>query len=51
MITHILKDGKKLKDISGHIVKFGDVPEVYNLMDTINKTRRVKKVYKDEKVI
>ena len=37
MIIHILKDGSRVDDISGHIVKIEDAETVYNLMTTINR--------------
>ncbi len=43
MIRHILKDGTVLTDITGHIVKKEDVPEVYELMEQMNRKRRGKK--------
>ena len=33
MITHVLKDGKALKDISGHKVTRKDAPRVYELLE------------------
>lgn len=41
MIIHILKDGTRLEDISGHIVRIQEAETVYKLMDSIN-SRRVK---------
>lgn len=32
MITHTLKNGTKVKDITGHVVKIGDCPQIYELM-------------------
>jgi hypothetical protein len=37
MVIHILRDGTRLDDISGHIVKGQEAEAVYNLMDAINK--------------
>jgi hypothetical protein len=37
MVIHILRDGTRLDDISGHIVKGQEAEAVYNLMDTVNK--------------
>lgn len=39
MVTHILKDGTVLQDISGHVVKMQDVKAVYSLMDRINENQ------------
>ena len=36
MVTHILKDGTVLKDITGHVVKREDVPTVYSLIERMN---------------
>lgn len=36
-VTHILKDGTKLNDIRGHVVRMEDVPNVYTLIDQINQ--------------
>ena len=37
IVHHILKDGSRPKDITGHIVRYEDVPEVYDLMQAINQ--------------
>ena len=42
MIVHILKDGTKLTDISGHVVKLKDAKAVYDLMDKINQKAKRK---------
>ena len=39
MVTHILKDGTVLKDITGHVVKREDVPTVYSLIERMNAER------------
>ena len=39
MITHILKNGKVIKDITGHVVKEEDAPTVYALMNSLNERR------------
>lgn len=38
-ITHILKNGKVLKDITGHVVKKEDVPMAYALINRLNERR------------
>lgn len=43
MITHHLKDGTVLKDITGHVVKKEDVPMAYALIDRMNEERQQKK--------
>lgn len=45
MVIHILKDGTRLDDIAGHIVRIRDAETVYKLMDSIN--RRVNNENKD----
>lgn len=37
MITHVLKDGTVLSDITDHVVKEDDAREAYAVMDSINK--------------
>ena len=37
VITHRLKDGTQLDDISGHVVKMADAKPVYDLLDKINR--------------
>lgn len=37
MITHIMKDGTVLEDITGHVVKVEDAEPVYRLLDKINR--------------
>lgn len=41
-ITHILKDGTILTDISGHVVRMEDARSVYTLMDKINERQNKK---------
>ena len=40
MITHILKDGTILDDISGHKVTREDAPTVYEILEQLKKQRR-----------
>jgi hypothetical protein len=47
MITHILKDGTVLKDITGHVVKKEDVPMAYELIDQMNEKRSKQKRKKE----
>lgn len=37
MVIHILKDGTRVDDIAGRIVKIQEAEVVYKLMDEINK--------------
>lgn len=32
MVKHILKSGREVKDISGHIIKKSDNPAIYQLV-------------------
>ena len=50
MVYHVLKDGTVKTDISGHIVKMSDVPQVYDLIAAIEK-RSVKKENKKEVLV
>lgn len=36
-VTHILKDGTRLDDITGHVVRYEDCPEVYHLLAEIGR--------------
>lgn len=36
-VIHILKDGSVVKDITGHIVRYEDAPELYHLIERINR--------------
>lgn len=40
MVTHVLKDGTRLDDITGHVVRVQDAEVVYNLMIEINRRRK-----------
>lgn len=35
-VIHILKDGRIVDDITGHVVKMEDAEPLYNLMQRIN---------------
>lgn len=41
-VFHILKDGTKLNDISGHVVRVSDVPAIYDLLHSMNKKKEKK---------
>lgn len=47
MVYHILKDGTVKTDLTGHIVKVKDVPQVYDLIAAIEKLP-IKKELKKE---
>ena len=40
MIKHILKDGKVIEDISGHVVKRKDAPVTYELLEQIKRKEK-----------
>lgn len=43
-VFHILKDGSKPTDITGHIVRLEDAAPLYQFLHSINRTRsQVKK--------
>lgn len=37
MITHILKDGTVLEDITGHVIKQDDAPMVYQIIEQMER--------------
>lgn len=51
-VTHILKNGRIVTDISGHIVTKEDVRGVYDLMENINRKggKRTQKNADDENI-
>ena len=40
MIQHVLKDGKRLEDITGHVVRLEDCRGFYTLLDGLMKSER-----------
>lgn len=46
-VINILRDGTRLEDMTGHIVKISDAEPVYNLMDEINRKVKIKNERKD----
>lgn len=48
-VVHILKDGSRLKDITGHIVRLEDAGTLYQLIDRINRTGSEKKTVHNER--
>ena len=46
MVRHVLKDGKEVKSISGHVIKIDDAQSIYQIIDRINERKR--KENKDE---
>lgn len=48
-IVHILKDGSIVKDITGHVVRMGDVKPLYQFIDTLNQNGvKVKTVHSEK---
>lgn len=41
-IHHILKDGTRTDDISGHVVRIQDAESVYNFISKLNQRKVVK---------
>ena len=41
-IKHVLNDGTVLNDITGHVVKGKDVPDVYEVINQIKKEKEGK---------
>lgn len=39
-VIHILKDGTRLDDISGHVVRMEDAEELYRLIGSINQKKK-----------
>lgn len=39
MIKHVLKDGRQVEDISGHVIRMKDFETVYNVIENINRKR------------
>lgn len=37
MITHFRKNGTEIKEIAGYIVRRDDVPQVYDVIEKINR--------------
>ena len=50
-IYHVLRDGTRVKDVTGHVVKLEDARNIYSLMETMNQThRKCKRAGKDFEV-
>lgn len=39
-VYHVLKDGSRLEDISGHVVKVTDADPLYRLIHSINQGQK-----------
>ena len=48
-VYHIMKDGRVLTDITGHVVRLEDAEPVYRLLDEINRGKRKTNIHKNEK--
>lgn len=48
MVYHILKDGKNLTTITGHVVKVADAKQVYHLLHNINRTNKNRRIKNDK---
>ena len=44
MVRHILKDGKEVKDISGHMVKVSEFKAVYRIISQIGGKTHDKRI-------
>ena len=42
-VFHILKDGSRPTDITGHVVRLDDVSPLYQLLHSINRKSQVEK--------
>lgn len=40
MITHVLKDGTVLEDITGHVIKQDDASMVYQIIEQIEREEK-----------
>lgn len=40
MITHVLKDGTVLEDITGHVIKQDDAPMVYQIIEQMEREEK-----------
>lgn len=41
-VIHILKDGRRLTDISGHVVRVEDASPLYQFLHSINRKKSTK---------
>ena len=47
MVYHVMADGTRKTDITGHVVKIKDAEEVYRLINDIENRSRKKEVVKN----
>lgn len=48
-VIHILKDGSRVVDITGHVVRVEDAGPLYQLIDSINRKGSRKKIVHNER--
>lgn len=41
-VRHVLKDGRVLSDLRGHVVRYEEAVNAYKLMENINKQENAK---------
>lgn len=39
VVTHVLKDGSRVSDVTGYVVKIQDAAPLYQLIHNLNKKR------------
>jgi hypothetical protein len=49
MVYHILKDGSRPKDITGHVVRLEDAEPLYQVIVSINKRGSKTRTYQKDK--
>lgn len=42
-VYHVLKDGSRPKDITGHVIRLEDADPLYRLLDSLNLKKTSKK--------
>lgn len=42
MVKHVLKDGRRVKTIEGHLIKRKDFPAIYAIVDELSKQKEKK---------
>lgn len=50
MVIHILKDGTRAEDITGHIIRFEDSASLYHLIHKINHSVTVREKERTKEV-
>lgn len=44
-VIHILKDGSRVEDITGHVVRVADAEALYNMIRNINRKTNDQKIH------